>query len=94
METREFDYVIVNERTAAEPVLKRYAETEAGPVEVDRTALEAMGVEVLSVDLLASGDVVQTGSGGELTVTSTPGSTTFRAVLPGTAHDEGSRTSD
>lgn len=53
------DYVIVNERTAAEPVLKRYAETEAGPVQADRAALEAMGVEVLSVDLLASGEVVR-----------------------------------
>ena len=53
------DYVIVNERPAAEPVLRRYAATEAGPVEVDRAALEAMGVEVLSVDLLAGGDIVR-----------------------------------
>jgi len=53
------DYVIVNERTAAEPVLQRYAATEDGPVEVDRAALEAMGVEFLSVDLLANGDVVR-----------------------------------
>lgn len=58
------DTVVVNEQSASESVLRRYAETQAGPVRSDRAALEAMGVSVRSVDLLAEGDVIRHDSAG------------------------------
>lgn len=62
------DYMIVNEESAAEPVLQRYAATEAGPVYADRAVLEAMGVEVLALGLLAEGDVIRHDSAGLATL--------------------------
>jgi uncharacterized cofD-like protein len=58
------DVVVLNERSAPEPVLKRYAETEAGPVVPDRAAMESMGVKVLSVDLQTEGDVIRHDAAG------------------------------
>lgn len=58
------DAVVLNERSAPETVLQRYAEAEAGPVRPDRSALEKMGVDILPVDLLTEGDVIRHDSAG------------------------------
>ncbi len=52
-------YVIANSRPAPPAVRRRYKAQNAQPVEVDGEALRAMGVEVLSADLLAKGEVVR-----------------------------------
>ena len=52
-------YVIANSRRARPAVRRRYQAQNAHPVEVDEEALQAMGVEVLSADLLAEGEIVR-----------------------------------
>ncbi len=53
------EYVIANSRDARPAVRRRYEARSARPVKVDEEALQAMGVEVLSADLLAGSEVVR-----------------------------------
>ncbi len=53
------DMVVTNGVTPSSERLEVYAEQGAGPVVVDRGALEARGVRVLERDLLADGDLIR-----------------------------------
>ena len=53
------DRVLVNSTPPAAEVLAHYAEAGSVPVEVDREAFAARGVELVEADLLASGDLVR-----------------------------------
>ncbi len=53
------DCIVLNSGKIPSSVLKRYEKQRAWPVEDDRAALGAMGVEVFLEDLLATGTVVR-----------------------------------
>ncbi len=53
------DAVLVNSTPIPAELLAHYAETGSAPVDVDREALERLGVEVLAADLLAPGDLIR-----------------------------------
>ena len=53
------DCVVLNSDKIPSSVVKRYQKQQAWPVKCDRSALDAMGVEVLLEDLLAAGTVVR-----------------------------------
>lgn len=50
------DAVLVNSTPIPQTLLAHYAETGSEPVSVDRAALEALGLEVIEADLLATDD--------------------------------------
>jgi len=53
------DAVLANTRPVSESLLAHYAETNSEPVRVERSVIEAMGVEVVEADLLADGDLIR-----------------------------------
>ena len=48
-----FDYVILNRKPVSPQIRKRYVAQRAQPVEIDREALEQLGVKVVTGDLLS-----------------------------------------
>lgn len=53
------DAVLVSSTEIPRHLLSHYAETGSEPVDVQREALEAMGLEVIEADLLAEGDLIR-----------------------------------
>jgi len=53
------DYVIVNDQRVSAGARERYAEQNARPVELDAERLAALGVQVISTDLVAEGATVR-----------------------------------
>jgi len=53
------EYVIANSRKAPPAVRRRYERQQANQVEIDTAALKKMGVELISANLLAKGDIVR-----------------------------------
>ncbi len=53
------DYAVVNTRPVSEPMRRKYARHRARPVEVDRDRLEALGLKVITADLLEETDKIR-----------------------------------
>jgi uncharacterized cofD-like protein len=53
------DAVVVNTGPISEPLKRRYARQRARPVEIDRGRLEALGLKVVSADLVEKAEMVR-----------------------------------
>ena len=54
-----FDYALVNTGKISEELQAKYAEEGAAPIEVDKKAIEALGVKCIAGNFVDEGDVVR-----------------------------------
>ena len=54
-----FDYALANTGKISDELLARYAEEGAAPIEVDKQAIEALGVKCITGNFVDEGDVVR-----------------------------------